>query len=307
MRVFVTGATGFIGLKLVAALASRGDSVVALTRSAVKGRSKLPLAASVVEGEVARPSAWMDAIEGCDAVVNLAGEPVAGRRWTPEVKRRIHDSRVLGTRSLVDAILRSRSPPLLLNASAVGIYGARGDEEIDETAPHGSDYLASVCAAWESEAMRAEARTRVAILRIGPVLGEEGGALAKMVLPFKLFAGGALGSGRQWISWIHLDDLVGLVLHALSTPAVKGPLNATAPHPVTMKEFARALGRTLDRPSWARVPGFALRVALGEAAEVVLDGQRVLPRRALSFGYRFGYETVEVALGSLLSPRGRRA
>ena len=301
MKVFVTGATGFLGTQLCSALLARGERVVALTRTLATGQAKLPRSVQLIEGDPAKAGAWMDAIAGCDAVVNLAGEKVLAR-WTPELKTRILASRVQSTRNVVEAINRAPTPPALVSASAVGIYGLREDEELDETSTHGSDFLATVCAEWEAEALKLE-KARVAIVRIGVVLGDGGGALEKMLTPYKLFVGGPLGSGRQWLSWIHIADLVGILLLAIDSPQVRGPVNATAPHPATMKEFGRALGRALGRPSWAPVPGFAVKAIFGQAAEILLEGQRVLPRRALSLGYQFKYETLEVALGELVGKK----
>jgi hypothetical protein len=234
-------------------------------------------------------------------VVNLAGEPIAGKRWTRAQKTRLRSSRIDTTRTIVQAIADAqRKPRLLLNASAVGYYGPRGDEEVSETEPPGNDFLAGLCREWEAEALRAEPHgVAVVRLRTGIVLGKGGGALAKMIPPFKLFVGGPLGSGRQWMPWIHLDDEVGLIEHLLA-PGAGGTVNATAPEPARMKEFCAALGNALGRPSWAPVPGFVLRAAFGEMADVLLTGQRAVPAEAQRRGYRFRFPTLPEALRDII-------
>jgi uncharacterized protein (TIGR01777 family) len=304
MRVVVAGATGFVGARLVEALSQRGDEVVVLTRNP-EGRAARRLAALPkvrAEGWTAGPGGdWYALVDGADAVVNLAGEPVVGHRWSGAQKRRILESRVLTTRAVVEAIEAAKvRPRVFVNASAIGYYGPREDEELDETARAGADFLADVCDAWEAEARKATKWTRAVQLRIGIVLGEEGGSLAEMVRPFKLGAGGPIGSGRQWVSWIHRDDLVSLVLHALDHEALSGPVNATAPAPVRNAELSREIGRVLHRPSWLPVPEFALRVALGEVAGMLVRGQRVVPRKALESGFRFAHAQLGPALEGIL-------
>ncbi len=298
LRAFVTGATGFIGQQLVRALLARGDQVVALVRDVERARQVLG-AVRFAQGNPADPDRYADALKGCQAVFHLAGEPLLGRRWSPEHKRAIRESRVAGTRGLVEAIARSGERPVLVSASAVGYYGARGDEPLDEAAAPGGDFLAKVCADWEAEAQKAEDLTRCARVRIGVVLGLEGGALQQMLTPFRLFVGGTLGSGRQVVSWIHQSDLVALFLWLLGVD-VRGPVNATAPNPVTMRELSKSLGRALHRPSAVPIPSFAVKAALGEAALAVLDGQKVLPRAALSRGFTFQFETLDAALADLV-------
>jgi uncharacterized protein (TIGR01777 family) len=308
MRVVVTGATGFIGKPLCAALTGGGHSVTVLSRSAEHARATFgPQVESLAWGEGASGE-WRRAVGEAGVVIHLAGEPIAGGRWTPEVKEKFRSSRVETTRRLVDAIREGgRKPDALVSASAVGYYGDRKDETITEDSPPGSDFLAGVCAQWEAEARRAEeAGVRVARMRIGIALGE-GGALEKMlyplpfpISPWKLGLGGPLGSGRQWIPWIHLDDVVGLCLLAATNPQVTGAVNVTAPHPVTNAEFARAIGRALGRPAVLPVPGFALRVILGEFAAYLLGGQRALPTVAQRSGYAFRYAEIDTALHSLL-------
>lgn len=240
-------------------------------------------------------------MDGAEGVIHLAGEPIAGKRWTAEQKQKIRSSRIDTTRALVAAIAAAKQKPrFLINSSAIGYYGARGDEALNEQAGPGSDFLARLCVDWEGEAIKAEEHgLRVIRLRTGIVLGRGGGALAKMLLPFKLFIGGPLGSAKQWMSWIHLEDEIGLIQFLIENPQARGVVNATAPNPVTMKEFCQTLGRALHRPSWAPVPAFALRLMLGEMAEMLLTGQRVLPEKALSLGYRFRYPDLREALRAL--------
>ena len=222
------------------------------------------------------------AVDGADGIINLAGEAIAGKRWTAAQKEKIRASRIATTRALVDAVAGAKvKPKVLINGSAVGYYGPRGDETVTEETRPGSDFLARLCVEWETEANKiAHHGVRVALLRTGIVLGRGGGALAKMVAPFKFFAGGPLGSGKQWMPWIHMEDEVGLILFVLENASASGPFNATAPNPVMMREFCSTLGKVLGRPSWAPVPAFALKILLGEMADMLLTGQRVVPERA---------------------------
>ncbi len=234
------------------------------------------------------------------AIVNLAGESLMGKRWTPRRKAAIRESRVAATSALVRAIVAAPRPPVLVNGSAVGVYGPRGDEPLTEDTPPGSGFLAEVCTAWEAAALDAARSTRVVVLRTGVVLSREGGALQQLALPFRLFVGGRVGSGRQYLSWIHLDDWVSLAEWALLTASVSGPVNATAPVPVTNAELASALGTALGRPAFVPTPGFAVRLALGEMADdVILTGQRVLPARAQALGFEFRYKEIGPALASI--------
>jgi hypothetical protein len=300
--VLLTGGTGFVGRSLIERLLERGDRVTVLTRDPDRARGRLPRGASAVAWDPEREGPWFAEVERATAIVHLAGEPVA-QRWTPEARRAIEQSRVASTRLVVEAIGRARTrPEVLVNASAIGFYGARPPSEaLDERSSRGEGFLADVVERWEAEAKRAEAHgVRSVELRIGVVLGEGGGALEKMLLPFKMFAGGPVGSGDQVLSWIHRDDVVGLVELALDDTRARGPLNAVAPHPATMREMAAAIGKVLRRPSWLSAPSFAVRALMGEAADVVLTGQRVLPARALELGYVFRYPDLVPALASIL-------
>ncbi len=287
MRVLVTGATGFVGEPLCQALRAEGHSLVIVSRDPSRaGEGAL--------GWDAVPKAVRDV----DAIVNLAGEPLAARRWSGAQKMRILESRVGTTRALVDAVKAAQSrPSVLVSASAVGFYGDRGDEALDETAGPGKGFLSKVCQAWEGEAMRGEALgLRLVRLRFGIILAADGGALAQMLPPFRAFVGGPLGNGRQWMSWIHRDDATGIILDTLAKDGYRGPVNATAPQPVTNREFSKDLGAALARPAIMRVPAVVLRLALGEMADMLLTGQRVLPATAQRLGYRFRYPQLMGAL-----------
>jgi uncharacterized protein (TIGR01777 family) len=307
MRVFITGGTGLVGRRLIKRLMERGDSAVALTRRYAQARQLFGPEVTLVEGDPMQAGDWMDAVADCDAVIHLAGENIFGRRWNAAFKSLLHDSRVRSTEQVVEALRRKPAradgqPKVLVNASAIGFYGPRDDEELTEESPPGSDFLANLCIEWEKAARAAEsAGVRVAMIRIGVVLDKEGGALAKLLTPFKLGVGGPVSSGRQWMSWIHHADLIGLFLLALDRADAAGPINGTAPNPVTNRDFGKALGHALHRPSFVPTPGLALRVLLGEAATLVVTGQRVLPRRALGLGYSFQYPTLEAALAEILA------
>ncbi len=294
MKVLIAGATGFVGARLVLRLLERNDQVLVLTRDPAKVKAGTPLS---WDAFIQAPPAEVD------AVVNLSGENLFARRWNSEFKELIRNSRVEATRRLVAAVGTGEfRPKTLVNASAIGIYGPHGDETLAEDASAGSDFLSGVCRDWEAEARTGEEKgMRVVLLRISVVLGRDGGALRQMLPPFKMFAGGPVGSGAQWFSWIHIDDLVGLILLALDHPQVTGPLNATAPDPRTNREFSAALGRALGRPSWLPMPGFALRLLVGEVAEIILAGQRVLPKRAQELGFVFRFPTVDAALADLVN------
>lgn len=295
MKIAIGGGTGFVGRALAEALRARGDAVTVLSRRGGEGLTTY---------DPASARSWAEVVAGHDAVVHLAGESV-GQRWTPSVKQAIRESRVGSTEALVaalEALAPEARPRVLVTASAVGYYGPRGGRErCDEASPAGDDFLASVVIDWERAARRADdLGVRAVQLRIGIVLGERGGPLDKMLLPFKLFAGGPVGSGEQVYSWIALDDVVGLALLALDDARVSGPLNAVSPGAVTNAELARAIGRVLGRPAFVRTPAFAVKLAMGEAATIALDGQRVVPAKALELGYAFRHPELDSALAAAL-------
>ena len=291
MRIAITGATGRLGGLIVDALRARGDEVTTLSRSAEKGD---------VQWDPTAGPAPTEALAGREAVVHLAGEDIA-QRWNDETLERIKASREVGTRNLVEGLRAADPrPKALISASAVGYYGNRHDP-IDEDAPPGDDVLANVCVAWEREAQRAEELgLRVARIRTGVVLDRHGGALEKMLLPFRFGVGGPVAGGRQPLPWIHVDDVVGIYLQAIDDDRYSGPINATAPNPVTNKEFSKALGKALKRPAFAPVPAFAIRILYGGMAKLVVDGQHALPRRALELGYTFRHPDLDEALQSAL-------
>jgi uncharacterized protein (TIGR01777 family) len=309
MRIFITGGTGLVGGHLVARLLERGDQVAVLTRRPVAARLKCGERCTIVPGDPGKRDDWMNAVKDCDAVVNLAGENVFGQRWSPEVKQALVSSRVQGTENVVAALaarptMADGRPKVLVNASAIGYYGPHGDEELTEDAAAGSDFLAQLCVEWEKAALAAKAHgIRVGIVRVGVVLAREGSALQKMLTPFKMFVGGPVGSGRQYLSWIHIDDLVGLIVFLLDRGDAEGVYNGTAPQPVTNKEISQAIGRVLHRPSFMKAPKFALRIVLGEVAGLVTEGQRVLPRHSLAQGYAFRFAEVNGALQDLLGKK----
>jgi len=303
MRIAVTGGTGFIGRVLIRALRDNGHSVIALSRDLFRAKEILGNGVELVHWEVGRrPSPWEGEIGRADAIVNLAGEGLFTKRWDVAQKARIWNSRVDGTRQIVEAVGRQHQRPrILVNASAIGYYGPHGDEPLDENSPPGSDFIAEMAVAWEAKAAKAESLgVRVVLSRIGVVLEREGGALAPMMPLFKMFMGGWLGSGQQYFSWVHRDDVVGIILYALNHDQIRGAINATSPRPVTNKEFCTALGRALHRPSWAPVPAFALKVLVGEASQVLLTGQKVIPKAITTAGYRFKHSELDEALASIV-------
>jgi len=298
MKIAVTGATGLIGRELIGALTRDGIEVIALSRR-VRMTSR-PIQTAFWDPANGQLDASV--LEGADAIVHLAGETISNR-WTRAQKQRIRRSRVEGTRLVVEASKKLTQPPrVFVAASAIGFYGDRGDDEIDEISTPGSGFLPEVCQDWEAEAARAQDfGARTASLRIGVVLSTKGGALAKMLLPFKMAFGGPMGSGRQWISWVHIDDVVGAIRFVLNHDDLRGPVNTTGPHPVRQAEFAKELGRTLRRPALTPAPGFALRLILGEMAQsLLLEGQKVLPRRLEEAGYTFQYPTLPEALANII-------
>jgi uncharacterized protein (TIGR01777 family) len=296
MRVTVTGATGLIGSRLVGALRARGDEVTVLSRDADRARSALGDVEAHAWHALQEP-APAAALSGRDGVVHLAGESVA-QRWSEESKRRIRDSREIGTRNLVAGLAAAEPRPrVLVSASGVDYYGPRGDEPVSEDARPGDDFLAAVCLAWEREAQAAqELGVRVVNVRTAVVLDKHGGALAKMLPFFRLGIGGPVAGGRQYLPWLHVDDAIGLYMAALDDASWRGPFNAAAPDPPTNRDFSRALGRALRRPAFAPVPGFAVRLLYGDMAQIVTTGQRAVPTRALEHGYAFRYTDLDAAL-----------
>ena len=307
LMIVIAGGTGFLGRALATTFVVDGQQVTVLTR---KRSSATASSASIArvewhpDGEAGQAGAWMNTIEGAEAVVNLAGESIASGRWTARRKAQLVESRLHATRGLAGAIAAAANPPaVFVSASAIGYYGDRGDEVLSEASAPGSDFLANLCVQWEREAMRAKSpRTRVAVIRTGIVLDPTGGALAKMLPPFKMFVGGPLGSGRQYMSWIHLTDWVRLVRWVVGSDPARGPINAAAPEPVTNREFAKALGAALHRPSLLPAPAFALRALLGEmAGPLLLASQRVIPARALELQFEFSSPRLQPALHALFA------
>jgi uncharacterized protein len=303
VRIVVTGGTGFIGRGVVAALVARGNQVCVITRDPLAARAHVPAGAGL-EGWAAH-EAWKARVRESDAVLHLAGEGVADGRWTDERLSRIRSSRVETTEALADVIASAPRKPAWVSGSAVGIYGTRKDDDVvDEQAPPGQGVLAEICVAWEAATAPARrAGARVALARTGIALGREGGALAKMLPAFKAFAGGPIGDGAQWLSWIHIEDAVRGLLFALDTAGFEGPFNLTAPKPVTMNQFARELARAIHRPCLLRVPGVALKIALGDGlAETLLTGQRAVPAVLERAAFGFHFEELGRAFGDLLHP-----
>jgi uncharacterized protein len=305
MKIAITGATGFVGSRLVEKLHAKGQQIVVFSRNIERAKKVFPTSAfpkvEIVSYDPKKSGNWQQKIAGCDAVVNLAGEAIA-ERWSAEHKKAILESRQLGTQKIVEAIKQAEpKSSVLVNASAIGYYGTSETTTFDETSAPGDDFLAQVCQAWEAEANKVkDAGVRLVILRVGIVL-DNGGALAKMIPPFKLFAGGSIGSGRQWFSWIHRDDLVNLIIEAIQRPEMQGTFNATAPNPVRMSQLCQTLGEVLNRPSWLPVPDFALEILLGEGAQVILQGQQVLPKATQATGFQYQYPSLKPALKAILS------
>jgi uncharacterized protein (TIGR01777 family) len=309
MQIFMTGGTGFVGPALVRRLRRDGHALRLWVRSPERAREQLRELATQVELVAADggAGAMQAAIADADAIVNLAGEPVIGKRWTERQKRALWDSRVGITEQIVAAMAATPRPRALVSASAVGYYGDTGSREVDEDSPPASGFLAELTVAWEKAALRAVAQgrdTRVVLVRVGLVLGQGGGVLGQMLPVFKLGLGGPLGSGDQYFPWVHLDDLVELFASAITEAKLHGPVNGVAPGIVTNREFARALGRVLHRPAIFRVPSFALRIALGESAAALVHGQRVIPRRTQAQGFRFAHPELDAALAELTGAAG---
>jgi uncharacterized protein (TIGR01777 family) len=300
MKVFVTGGSGLIGRSLIAALLDRGDRVFCLTRTPERTRRVVPAATVCVAGDPTRPGAWQTSAAACDAVVNLVGESIAGGRWTAARKGRLRHSRLETTANVVAAGGGDARRWTLVNASATGYFGDRGDEKLDESSPSGDDFLASLCRDWERTALAAATdRCRVVVLRFGVALARSGGALPKMLPAFRCGCGGPLGSGRQYFPWIHLDDLVRVVVAALDDATLRGAVNTVAPETVRQAEFARRLGAALGRPAFLPVPAPLLRLLLGELADALLSSQRAVPAALTATGFRFAYPTLAGALDAL--------
>lgn len=303
MRIVIAGGTGFLGSPLAEMYAEDGHDVRLLSRSLAPGESRhepgtgVPGISRVGWKPDGKIGPWAACISGADAVINLAGASIGDKRWTPQRKAELRDSRLFATRSLAAAITQAPlAPRLVISSSAVGYYGASGGEPKTESSPAGSDFLARLCEDWEAEARKAAREgMRLAVIRSGVVLEKSGGALAKMITPFRLFVGGPMGSGRQYMSWIHRLDWIEIVRWIVQTPEAEGVFNLTAPHPVTNRELARALGRSLRRPALLPAPGFALKIVLGEFANSLLTGQRVLPAHAQALGYHFRYPELDIA------------
>lgn len=300
MNVFMTGGTGFVGSFLSKNLALKGHDITILTR---KERHSVPAHSRIrfVTGDPKEEGPWMAAVPQHDWIINLAGASI-NARWTEEVKKTIYNSRILSTRNLVNALAAGDRVKLFCSTSAPGYYGARGDEELTEESPPGEDFLAQVARDWEAEALKArDLGIRTVITRFGIVLGKGGGFLEQLVPLFKSFVGGPVGSGQQWLSWIHQQDQVRAFLFLLEHPELAGPVNFTAPNPVRNRDFAKALGKALDRPAFLPVPGFMLRLVYGEFADVALTGQKVLPQKLLAAGFEYHFPTLDQALQDLLA------
>ncbi len=299
MNLVITGASGFIGSALAEQLGNDGHALILLSRT--PPTAKILAKKRWLTWQPGVAGEWEKLIDGADGIVHLAGEPIAGKRWSASQKERLRTSRMETTRALVDALRKAKvKPKFLISSSAVGYYGPRGNEAVTEESAPGNGFLAQLCVNWEAEANKAkEFGVRVALLRTGIVLGKGSGALSKMMPPFKLFVGGSLGSGRQWFPWIHLSDEVGLIRFLIDNDEARGAFNGTAPNPVTMDEFCKALGKVLHRPAWAPVPAPLLSLLLGEMAQMLLTGQRAVPQAALRLGYRFKFPNVLQALESL--------
>jgi len=302
-RIIVTGATGLIGRKLVNALIQRGDNVVVFSRSVNKAKSIFPNLVELVEWDYLKPELWKSKLEKSDAVVHLAGINLFAKRWNDDFKKEVIRSREISTRNLVEAIRScSNKPEVFISASGVGYYGDSGDDLLTEESQAGNDFLANVCKVWESESQKTnEFGVRNVQIRTGLVLSPEDGALKQMLPAFKFFVGGPLGNGKQWASWIHIDDTVGIYIHAINNAKLKGAINVASPNPVRMQEFAKTLGKVLKRPSFFPVPKFALKLVVGEAAEVVTASQKVDVQKLLNDEYRFKFENLEEALRNLLN------
>ena len=302
MRVIIAGGSGFIGLELIRRLLKLKHEVILLSRNPEAIRFQLNESIRVVQWDGETLGEWAKFIDGANAVINLSGENIAAKRWSESQKTRLINSRINPTRAILQSINQAtKKPRVLVNASAVGYYGNFGDGDVTESQVKGEGFLSDLCEQWEREAMSAEKHgLRVVLLRIGIVLEPSGGALKKMLLPFKFFLGGPLGSGRQWFPWIHREDVINIILFVLEEGVLSGPLNVSSPSPVTMKEFAHSLGRATGKASWISVPSLILNIGLGEMSEMLLGGRRIMPKKLLDNGFVFQYPDLDKALKALL-------
>jgi uncharacterized protein (TIGR01777 family) len=300
MKILITGGTGFVGRQLTSRLVKDGHEVTILTRSLKGAKGSLP-GISYLEGDPTKKGSWQEAIKNHDAVINLAGASIFSK-WTDEHKKAIRESRVNTTQNIVEGIpTHPERPFTLFSTSAVGYYGFCGDEELTENSPPGNDFLARIAVEWEGEALKAKEKgARVVITRFGIVMGEKGGALSQMIPLFKKYVGGRIGSGKQWFSWVHIKDLAEAFIFLMKHPEISGPVNVCSPNPVRNKDLAKALGKTLHRPSFLPAPGFMIKLVLGEFGSVILEGQRVIPRRLLESGFVFQYPDIDKALKGIV-------
>lgn len=304
-KVIVTGATGLIGKELCSALSNRGDEVTIFTRNPETAKKILGNKHTYVKWNYENPNEWLSHLENKDALIHLAGANLFAKRWNKKYKDVILESRQLSTKNLITALNQTKNKvKVFICSSGVGYYGSRGDEILTETSSIGNDFIANVVYAWETEAAKAQQMNiRTVMLRQGIVLSNKGGALSKLLPPFKFFIGGALGNGQQWFPWIHIDDIISIYLFMLDNKNISGPVNTVSPENVRMNEFARILGKVLHRPSIFKVPAFALRIAIGEAASTILSSQRVVPKKLIENGFKFRFEKLEDALKDLLKTK----
>lgn len=305
MKVIIAGGSGFIGSRLIQRLNDAKHDVVLLSRNPGAIRSYENGALKIVQWDGRTVGSWSQFIDGADVVINLAGENIAAKRWSEKQKIRLVNSRIESTRTIIQSINNAKKKPrVLVNASAVGFYGNDGDGDVAEAQTKGEGFLSDLCEQWEREAQDAEkSDLRVVLLRIGVVLDSSGGALKKMLLPFKLFIGGPLGSGKQWFPWIHREDVINIILFALEKQSLSGAVNVASPSPVTMNEFSSLLGKAIGRPSWMRVPSFMLKLMLGEMSEMLIGGRRIIPKKLLDNGFVFQHPDLEATLDSLFKER----
>ncbi len=305
MRIIIAGGSGFIGTELIQRLLDSEHEIVLLSRNPNAVRLKQNDLLRILPWDGQTIGEWSEFIDGADAVINLSGENIAARRWSQKQKARLVNSRIEPTRAIIQSINKAeKKPRVLINASAVGYYGNYGSGEITESQTHGDGFLANLCLQWEREAMEADKLgLRVVLIRIGIVLEPSGGALKKMLLPFKLYAGGPLGSGKQWFPWIHREDVLNVILFALENDSLLGAVNVTSPSPVTMKEFACSLGKVMGKPSWISVPSVILKIGLGEMSEMLLGGRRIIPKKLLDNSFVFQYPDLDNALDGLMKKK----